>query len=40
MGSPDTAKHAILGVFLVVLLWPIQAVFAVGEPLSDVETTS
>ena len=40
VGFPDGAEHAILGVILAVRFWPIQTVFAVGEPLSDVGTAS
>ena len=40
VGFPDGAEHAILGVILAVRFCPIQTVFAVGEPLSDVGTAS
>ena len=36
VGSPDRAEHTIWGVILAVGFSPIQAVHAVGEPISDV----
>ena len=32
-GSPDRAEHAILGMMILSVFWPIQAAFVVGEPL-------
>ena len=40
MGFSDRAEHAILGVILARRFLPIQAIFAVPEPLSDVGTAS
>ena len=39
IGSPDRAEPAVLGVILGVV-WSIQAVFVVGEPLCGVGTPS
>ena len=40
VGSPDRAEHAVLGVILAGLFWPIQTVFVVRERLCDVGTPS
>ena len=41
VGFPDKAERVILGVILVGRVFlPIQAVFAVGEPLCDLGTPS
>ena len=40
VGSSSRAVHAIWGVILARLVWPIQATFLVGAPLCDVVTLS
>ena len=40
VGYPDRAEHAILGLILAGLFWPIQVVYVVGEQLCGVGTPS